>query len=380
MNLSPLKNIDLADLVSRFVQLRRSSSRMVGLCPFHSEKTPSFTVSNNRFHCFGCGADGDQLDFVQKIKGLSTIDAARWLSHEYSIDISSDVEYFNFSGLAEQFHANMPREYSKYLAERGIPKGTVDKWMIGYASTVNRREAAAAGLMSGSKFLLEGRITFPIYSPSGGVISFAGRIPPGKQGPKYINGLNTEAYNKSDALYGIHLAQQQIRSSFAFLVEGYTDVILMHRAGCPNTVASCGTGITTGHLKYLSTLTDRIVLATDPDEAGRNAARRSIGLALGVGLTADVLILNEDPADSILHGTFDKNNIVSGYEFLKTGDEYENQSIVNGLVKNLIDCKNFLKKDLEIRKISSTFGVSQRALFSEINRLKWQRIKKQGIV
>ena len=204
----------------------------------------------------------------------------------------------------------------------------------------------------------------------------AGRILPGREGPKYINGQNSQLYDKSTTLYGLNRATRAIKEAgHAVLVEGYTDVILLHGAGHTATVAACGTGITEGHLATLSTLCGEIIIATDPDEAGIKAAIRTIRMAPQYNLSTRVKILQEDPADAVAHGTYEESPQVPGMIFYKQHSASENDAVVMELLEIISGYKNYVKKDLEIKNISNIFAIPIRELSAELKLIAMKKIR-----
>lgn len=379
VNLAALKSIPLHDLASRWVELRPRGRHFVGICPFHAEKTPSLSVIDNRFHCFGCGADGDALDFVQRIQNMTLAEAARWLSKEYGIDIEEGEDPHArlrqvLNHLTNLFEMDR-YVVQPYLDSRGITLQMSEHWRLGYSDNPAHPLMKEVGLLSSEgHFLMNHRLIFPICDRNGQVISMAGRVMPGRQGPKYINGQNSELYDKSVTLYGLHRAFRPIQErGEVILVEGYTDVILLHSVGVTNSVAACGTGITEGHLSQLSSITGRLVICTDPDEAGVKAALRTIGMAGRYNLSTEVLILQEDPADAVNNGKFSLTSRVPGFLFMKQNFQGEEFELITKSLEIVMGYKNFIKKDLEIKNLSNIFGVSIRALNAELKRMQWRR-------
>lgn len=384
MNLTALKSIPLHDLASRWVELRPRGRNYYGICPFHAEKTPSLSVVDNRFHCFGCGADGDALDFIQRIQNMTLAEAARWLSKEYNIDIEEGEDpharlRYVLNHLTNLFEMDR-YVVQPYLDSRGITSRMSEHWRLGYSDNPAHPLMKEVGLLSSEgHFLMNHRLIFPICDRNGQVISMAGRVMPGKQGPKYINGQNSELYDKSVTLYGLHRAGRSIQEKGeVILVEGYTDVILLHSVGVTNSVAACGTGITEGHLSQLSSITGRLVICTDPDEAGVKAALRTIGMAGRYNLSAEVLILAEDPADAVQRRNFNLSSRVPGFLFMKQHFQGEEFELITRSLEIIMGYKNFIKKDLEIKNLSNIFGVSIRSLNAELKRMQWQRRGKEG--
>ena len=327
---------DLVALIGRRVSLKRVGSRHVGLCPFHTEKTPSFSVNGSEgfYHCFGCKASGDAITFLRETEHLDFVEAVEQLAAAANIELTYDApraqranqrrkELLDLLERAARFYHERlmsspdAGEARAYLRRRGYDRDTVLKWRLGYAPPLwdalcQHLDAppdllAAAGLAytePASDFFRD-RVMFPICDASGRVVSFAGRIlprsgePPPK-GPKYKNTAGTAVYDKSKVLYGLHLAKQAARTSERIVVcEGHTDVIGCDLAGVSESVATCGTALTKQHAELLSRTAKRIVLAFDADAAGQTAAERVHQWEREFGLDIFVAALppGADPGD-----------------------------------------------------------------------------------
>jgi DNA primase len=327
---------DIVDVVGDYVQLKKSGSGYKGLCPFHSEKTPSFHVDPNKnlFYCFGCQKGGDVFSFLQEIEGLSFVEGARLLAERAGIPLPDDTVDEEAAGEVESiyhalrfaarfFYRQLTQESRgkpalDYLRQRGITPSTIKTFGLGYApdawdallnaakeKQVDPETLEKAGLViarkdgSGYYDRYRGRVIFPIFSHVGKVLGFGGRIlDDDADQPKYINSPETRVYDKSRALYGLRQAKQAIRKEDeAILVEGYTDVISLHQAGVEHAVASSGTALTEQQVTTLGRYAKRLVLLYDADEAGARAARRAMDLVLAEELGAYVVELpdGEDP-------------------------------------------------------------------------------------
>lgn len=327
---------DLVALIGRRVSLKRVGSRHVGLCPFHTEKTPSFSVNGAEgfYHCFGCKASGDAITFLRETEHLDFTDAVEQLAAAANIELTYDApgaqranqrrkELLDLLERAARFYHERlmsspdAGEARAYLRRRGYDRETVVKWRLGYAPPLwdalcqhlgaPPDQLAAAGLAyadPASDFFRD-RVMFPISDASGRVVSFAGRVlprsgePPPK-GPKYKNTAGTAVYDKSKVLYGLHLAKQAARSTERIVVcEGHTDVIGCELAGVFEAVATCGTALTKQHAELLSRSAKRIVLAFDADAAGQTAAERVHQWEREFGLDIFVAALppGSDPGD-----------------------------------------------------------------------------------
>jgi len=320
---------DIVRVVGEYVRLRKTGVRWVGLCPFHSEKTPSFGVHETYqiFKCFGCGASGDVIKFVQEIEGLTFWEAVKLLAERHGIPLPrradfSDEQTRLRAGIYEMHEVAFQHfrllldsaagaDARAYLARRGVSPKLAEEFGLGYAdrggqSLIRRLQQGGfqadllenSGLVAarndGSGFFdrFRGRLMFPIHNESGKVIAFAGRALAEQDEPKYLNSPETEIYRKSYVLYNLHRARKSARDGgFSILVEGYMDVIGLHGAGVPNAIASCGTALTAQQVRSLKRHADGVVVNFDPDAAGSNAAERSVNLLLEEGMRIRVLEL-----------------------------------------------------------------------------------------
>ncbi len=323
-------------MVGDYVRLKKRGSNYFGLCPFHSENTPSFSVNPDLsiYKCFGCGAGGDVFNFVMQIEGTAFPEAVRMLAEKAGIEIPDDEADQERAGEKESVHNALQfaaryyysaltqsaegKRALEYLKRRGFTRKTIKSFGLGYSLDswdsllrsskdhhISAEHLQEAGLIiprkggSGHYDRFRGRLMFPILSHVGKVLGFGGRIlDTGSDQPKYINSPETQVYNKSRVLYGLFQAKHAIRKKEeALLVEGYTDVISLHQAGIENAVASSGTSLTREQVKLFSRYARRIVLLFDADAAGAGAALRGIDIILEEGLSVYVVELppGEDP-------------------------------------------------------------------------------------
>ncbi len=332
-------SVDIVSVVGEYVRLRKAGTRYVGLCPFHTEKTPSFGVhpAHQFYKCFGCGAGGDVIKFVMEIEGLTFYEALQHLSERYGIPMPkrtrlSDEEsklrggIYEMHDLAQQLfrralESDSGRAAREYIRKRGISREAVEEFGLGFADRsgqtlarlferkgVPREQMEASGLVmrrqdgSGHFDRFRGRLMFPIHNESGKIIAFAGRALAPEDEPKYLNSPETPIYRKSFVLYNLHRARKAIRKSdYSILVEGYMDVIGLHAAGMEQAVASCGTALTEQQVRTLHRHSGRIVVNFDSDDAGTRAAERSIHMLLAEGMHIRVLELENglDPDDYV---------------------------------------------------------------------------------
>ena len=333
-----LQRIDILDVVGSFVKLKRRGANYLGLCPFHNEKTPSFTVSPSKeiYKCFGCGKSGNTISFVMEHEKYSYVEALKWLANRYGIEVEetymSDEQreqvqtadsLFIINNFAEQFFIDQLFKTEEgrniglsYLKERGFRERTIEKFRLGYApeqKDIFAKEALArqynkdlllkTGLVTERNATLQdnyrGRVIFPIHNHSGKVLGFGARIlKANDKAPKYINTPENEIYVKSKILYGSYFARTAIdKADECLLVEGYTDVVSLHQAGIENVVASGGTSLTVDQLRLIKKYTNNLTIIYDGDKAGVKAALRGLDLALEEGLNVKLVLIpdNEDP-------------------------------------------------------------------------------------
>jgi DNA primase len=330
----------VSDVVGAAVPLKRSGKTLKGLCPFHSEKTPSFHVDDNRglFHCFGCGVGGDVFKFLMLHERLSFPEAVKQLAATVGVPLPASfksegddrrarliqVNQAALSYFRQQLASGAGSQARQYLARRGLEPSTVDSFELGLAQdawdglsrALRRRdigdeELVAAGLCvqrprsPGVYDRFRGRVMFPIRSASGTLLGFGGRAL-GSVEPKYLNSPETELYAKSELLFGLNRARQAIRErERGLLVEGYMDVIMLHQAGFEEAVATLGTSLTPGHARLIRRHAQQVLLCYDADPAGIAAARRALAVLLPAGLEARVVCLDGglDPDDYVrAHG------------------------------------------------------------------------------
>ncbi len=334
--------LDIEDIVSDYVSLRRKGRRLWACCPFHGEKTPSFTVSPELgiYKCFGCGKGGDGISFIREIDSLGYVEALEHLGKRYGIPLTyvgntpaDDENYKLQEGLhalmqwaqthyLEQLH-NHPEGKGlalRYFLERGCQVPTLQAFGVGYALTsgtgmlqqatqqgVNHTQLQQAGLLQSNvkRALFAGRVVFPIHNLTGKVVAFGARTLSNTQQPKYLNSPDTPIYHKHKVLYGLYQARTAMRKAkHAYLVEGYMDVLAMAQAGYADVVAVAGTSLTEEQARLLRRFVDTVTLLFDGDAAGSQATLRAIDVLLAVGLDVLVVSLPEgkDP-DSLLRET-----------------------------------------------------------------------------
>lgn len=333
------QRIDIVEIISEFVKLKKRGANYLGLCPFHNEKTPSFTVSPGKdlFKCFGCGKSGNAIGFLMEHEKYSYVEALKWLAVKYNIAVEETAVSDEFkqqqqtadslyilNNFAQQTFSDQlwnsaegqTIALSYLFEERGFQKALLEKFQIGYCPSAGTIFTDAALALQYNKELLiksglsaertqglvdnyRGRIIFPIHNNTGKIIGFGARvIGKSDKGPKYINTPENEIYIKSRILYGLYFARMAMdKANECFLVEGYTDVISLHQAGVENVVASGGTSLTTDQLRIIKKYTSNLTIIYDGDLAGIKAALRGLDMALEEGLNVQLALIpdGEDP-------------------------------------------------------------------------------------
>ena len=333
-----LSRIDIIDIVGGFVKLKKRGANYLGLCPFHNEKTPSFTVSPSKeiYKCFGCGRSGNSISFIMEHEKYSYVETLKWLANKYGIAIEETFatdeqrqqiqvadSLYIVNQFAQQFFTKQLFETEEgkdiglaYFKERGFREDIIKKFQLGYspekrdaftkealAKQYNAELLVKTGLVADRNNQLtdnyRGRVIFPIHNHSGKVLGFGARIlKSNDKAPKYINTPENEIYVKSKILYGSYFARQAIdKAEECLLVEGYTDVISLHQAGIENAVASGGTSLTTDQLRLIKKYSNNLTIVYDGDAAGVKAALRGLDMALEEGLNVKLVLIpdKEDP-------------------------------------------------------------------------------------
>jgi DNA primase len=378
-----LSRIDILDVVGEFVKLKKRGSNYLGLCPFHNEKTPSFTVSPSKeiYKCFGCGKSGNTISFVMEHEKYSYVEALKWLANRYQIEIEETFatdeqrqqiqvadSLYIINSFAQQFFSQQLLDTEEgqdiglaYFKERGFREDIIRKFQLGYspeqrdaftkeaiAKQYNADLLVRSGLVANRNDQLvdnyRGRVIFPVHNHSGKVLGFGARILRNNdKAPKYINTPENEIYIKSKILYGSYFARQAIdKADECLLVEGYTDVISLHQAGIENVVASGGTSLTPDQLRLVKKYTNNLTIVYDGDSAGVKAALRGLDLALEEGLNVKLVLIpdNEDP-DSYV-------NKVGASSFIQFVDRNKKDFILFQLEVALKDAANDANKKAEV--------------------------------
>ncbi len=405
---------DIVNIVSEYVNLKKSGSNYVGLCPFHSEKTPSFTVSETKqyYHCFGCGEGGDIVSFIMKKENLEFLDAVKFLADKLGIEIEDKAVNFNDKEdkseiyeinkvSARYFRDNLYKNSFalEYLRKRNINAKTIRQFGLGFSlnswdnlyrylsqkgySDNAIEKAGLIGKKSGNNGYYDkfrNRIIFPIIDTKSRVIGFGGRVLDDSH-PKYLNSQDTIAFNKGNHLYGLNLLNKHSNRKRILLVEGYMDVISLYAKGINYSVASLGTALTDRQCKLIKRYGEEVYICYDSDLAGINAALRAIDLMLKVDVNPRIISLPKgmDPDDyinqkgliefekqlnnSLNYMDFKINIIREKYDLEKLEEKVNFTKEIANLIKGL---KSPIEQDVYIDKISDKTGISKEAIEKEI--------------
>ncbi len=421
-----LEATQILDVVQDFMTLKRRGANYIGCCPFHNEKTPSFSVSpaRNIFKCFGCGQAGSAVTFVMKHENMTYPEALKYLAKKYNINVQekewTDEEKAEHEDresmmvvntFAQKYFTRIMKESEEgkslglsYFKQRGFRPETIDKFQLGYSlekRTAFTDEAIKNGYQlkflektgltvvkeDGYKFdRFAGRVMFPIHSISGSVVAFGGRTMfTDKKIAKYVNSPESDVYHKSNVLYGIYQAKSAIvKKDKCYLVEGYCDVISMHQSGVENTVASSGTSLTPGQIQAIKRFTNNLTVIYDGDVAGIKASLRGIDLILEQDLNVKVVLLPEpeDPDSFALsHTPEELTQYINDHEedFIKfktsillkdsSGDPIKRSQAVQSIVNSISKISNAVTRSFYIKECSRLLEVKEDALYAETGRI-----------
>ena len=415
---------DIVDVISQYVRLKRSGRNFFGLCPFHNEKSPSFSVSPDKqiFHCFGCGVGGNVFTFISKIEGISFRESIEVLAERANIQLpklEDNVDSFKEElkakvykvnkFTADFYHKNLYKPTSKlaqeYIKKRKLNNETLKSFQIGYSGKFDElyralkqegfgeQEILESGLVNkndNGKFIdrYRNRLMFPICDVRGRVIAFGGRVLDDSK-PKYINSPENIVYSKGRHLFGLNVAKKGDTKTL-LIVEGYMDVISLHQRGITNVVAALGTALTQQQGWLLRKNTEKVILGFDSDGAGQTAIVRSLEILQNMGCDMRVLQMEgaKDPDEYILKFgvvRFQKliQNAISLFEFkvknLKQGLNLENSSdkikFLNEIAKILAKIDNTMEKEVYMEKIAKTYDISKEAIYAQVNKLTYANSK-----
>ncbi|MDH4099885.1 MAG: DNA primase [Nitrospirota bacterium] len=416
------ESFDIVDFISGYLPLKRAGQNFKGLCPFHDEKSPSFSVNPARqiYHCFGCGVGGDIFNFIVRHEGVTFPEAVRELAAKAGIEIPDErrsrqsaqegeerEQLFRVNAEAAEYFQRLLREDPRaetarvYLKKRQVDQSVVERFMLGYSlpswdgllkhlgsKGFTPRQVERAGLAivkkDGHYDRFRGRLIFPIRNVGGKVIAFGGRVLEGDEQPKYLNSPETPVYIKGDNLYALNLAKEPVRKQgYALLVEGYMDAIMCHQHGIENAVATLGTALTPAQLKLLGRFGKKVAFIYDADQAGLSAMTRSLGLFIDSGIRANIVVLPQgDDPDTFLRregaqgltGLLKKSVRLIDYrlgEILKegmTGSEDDRLAAVEKALQLVAKVPGGIERAELLKRIASETGVEEALLKEELHR------------
>ena len=425
----------IVDVVSEFVTLRRRGVNYIGLCPFHNEKTPSFSVSPAKglCKCFSCGKGGNAVHFVMEHEQLSYYEALKWLAKKYGIEVKerelSDEEkqaqsvresLFLVNDFANSYFQDILHNHPdgqaigmSYFRQRGFRDDIIKKFQLGF-STEKRDALAVEAKKKGfnTDFLVKtglcytrddgqlrdrfwGRVMFPVHTLSGKVVAFGGRVlKTDSKVAKYVNSPESEIYHKSRELYGIYFAKQAIvKQDKCYLVEGYTDVISMHQAGVENVVASSGTSLTSGQIRMIHRFTNNITVLYDGDWAGIKASLRGIDMLLEEGMNIKVMLLPDgDDPDSFArkHNATEFQEYIAEHEvdFIRfktnllmsdaANDPFKRSKVIKDIVESISVIPEAIVRSEYIKECCQMLHVEERILVAEVAKLRQEKTTSQS--
>lgn len=424
---------EITEVVQDFVNLKKRGVNYLGLCPFHNEKTPSFTVSPSKgiYKCFGCGKGGNAVNFIMEHEHLGYPEALKYLAKKYNIEVVEKeltaeeiqqqnerdsllvVSKYANTYFQEKLHKNNDGRAIglSYFKERGFREDIIEKFELGYSLDVRDAFTVAAkekgykidflektGLTivneNGQFDRFRGRVIFPIHGLSGNVIGFGGRIlKKDVKAAKYLNSPESDIYHKSRILYGMYFAKKSItQHDKCYLVEGYTDVLSMHQSGIENVVASSGTSLTVEQIRLIKRFTPNVTIIYDGDAAGIKASLRGIDLVLEQGLNVRVLLLpdGEDP-DSFsksrsateLVEYIEKNE--EDFITFKTrllsqeanNDPVKKANLITNIVRSIAVIPEIITRTVYIKECSIILDINEKVLYSEINKIRRKTFEKE---
>lgn len=420
---------DIVEVIQEFVPLKKRGANYLGLCPFHNEKTPSFTVSPSKeiFKCFGCGKVGNAVNFIMEHEHLNWPEALKYLAKKYHIEVvekertQEEVEKENERESLLVITAYASRQFAEnlyhtdegisvglaYFKERGFRQDTLKKFEVGY-SFEQRDSFSKKAIGNGFKTELlvktgltiqheerifdrfSGRVMFPIHSLSGQVLGFGGRIlKADPKSAKYLNSPESEIYHKSRIVYGIYQARKAIsREDRCYMVEGYTDVMSMHEAGIENVVASSGTSLTQEQIRLIKRFTPNMTILYDGDPAGIKASLRGIDLVLEEGMNVKIVLLpdGEDPdsySKKISNEEFSLYLKEKETDFIRfktqlllaesNNDPTQKANLIRDIVKSIAVIPEGITRTVYIKECSVVMEVSEEVLYHEVNKLRQQK-------
>ena len=420
---------DIVDVISESVRLKRSGRNFSGLCPFHNEKSPSFSVSQDKqiYKCFGCGESGNVITFDMKNKNMPFVEAVKYLAVRVNITIESDKGRISPTAkkrellykvnveAARFFYSNLrlTKEAKEYFLNRGIKEETIKRFGLGFAKDswnnllFHLRKLGfkddlllEAGLVStsertGNKYdRFRNRVIFPVFDYRGKVIGFGGRVLDDSK-PKYLNSPETLVFQKGTNLYGLNFAiKSKMQERYFIIVEGYMDLITLHQYGITNVVASLGTALTTNQARLLRRYADKVIISYDADIAGQAATMRGLDILKDAGFDVRVLSIpqGKDPDEYVRSNGKDAFiKLINGAESLidyrlKKAEEGINLKDSNDLVRygkrvtEILASVNSIEKDVYIKKISENTGIREQTLYDLLSKEMTKNIKENNFM
>ena len=421
---------DIVDVISQYVRLKRSGRNYFGLCPFHNEKSPSFSVSPEKqiFHCFGCGVGGNVFTFLTKIEGINFVEAVQLLAERANIQLPTlennldsakealKAKVYKVNEFtAQYYHENLYKPESKmaqeYIKKRRLSNETLKSFQIGFSGKFDElykelkkqgfedREILESGLVNKNERgqyidRYRNRLMFPICDARGRVIAFGGRVLDDSK-PKYINSPENIVYSKGRHLFGLNVAKKYDIKKRLLIVEGYMDVISLHQRDIHNVVASLGTALTQQQGYLLRNNTEQIILSYDSDEAGQTAKVRAMEILQNMGCDIRVLQMEgaKDPDEYVIkYGNARFQNLVdkaiSVIEFkvkilrqsLNLESTNDKIKFLNEIAKLIAKIDNSMEREVYIEKIAKEYDVSKEAIYAEVNKLTYKESKDDKIL
>ncbi|SDX58475.1 DNA primase [Hymenobacter psychrophilus] len=436
-----IHHADIVEVVGDFVSLKKKGQNMWACCPFHHEKSPSFSVAPAKglYKCFGCGKAGGVVQFIMDIEGTSYVEALKYLAKKYGIDVQEeektpeqqlaqnekDSQFIVSNWAKDHYHRLLEHDDEgqsvgwSYLRQRGLNQTTIATFELGYsldqwdnllksATTAGyeQKYLEKTGLVvvreddngqdTGRRYdRFRGRVMFPIHNVSGRVIGFGARtLKPHDKTAKYLNSPESEIYHKSDVLYGLYQARQAVRSEEqCYLVEGYLDVLSLHQGGVKNVVSTSGTSLTDGQIRLVKRYTDNVTVLYDGDAAGIRASLRGIDMLLEGGLNVRVVLFPDgDDPDSYIRKVGDqrfKDYLeTASQDFIQfktdlvsreaAHDPVKKAEAIREVLQSIAKVPDPIKRQVFLQQTSQTFGIDEQVIISEYNKLARQPAGKPG--
>ena len=423
----------IEEVVGEFVPLKKRGANFLGNCPFHNEKTPSFTVSPAKgiYKCFGCGKAGNSVNFIMEHEHYSYPEALRFLANKYNIEVEEEeqtdeqkiaanereslyiVSNYAANYFAKQLHSDEGKAIGlSYFVERGFREDTIEKFQLGYnpdgwtaftdaaekeGHNLSYLDKTGLTIVKGDKKFdrFKGRVMFPIHNLSGRVLGFGGRIlKSDEKAAKYLNSPESEIYHKSKVLYGIYFAKKAItQEDNCYLVEGYTDVISLYQSGVENVVSSSGTSLTEGQIRLVKRFTSNITILYDGDAAGLKASFRGIDMILQEGMNVRVVLFpeGEDPDSYAKNNTTEELKeyiTVNAQDFIRfktavlmkeVGDDpIKRAELIKDIVGSIAIIPDQIKRSVYTKECSSLLDIPEQALINETNKILRNKFSKKA--